>query len=238
MKKLVISSIALLLSLQNSYAAHSELYVGIGASENSWRVTQDLAFDPTKVATPSLYDRGWGTKKGLIGGEVMAGIKASNGSLYAAFEAWYNPNSFEVNNTSDDINFTTNISNRWGGRVLAGVQHKEMTVYGIVGLGKMKVASASTFPSTGLYGTLPGVSLTSTDFSATETTSALGIGMSVAFTNGWNLSAEYQHHQTLSEINTRDNLITFLGIIGTQATHVTSDSVHIAMKYQFKSIVF
>ena len=137
MKKIILGALGSLLISQSAMAAHGAFYIGSNTSRSLWHITQSMVMDPTKVINTTLYNQAWGQRQQVFnGGEILAGIKASNGSMFGALETWYNPNSFKVNSTSNDINYNTEISGRWGGRILAGVQHKEMTLYALIGLGQ------------------------------------------------------------------------------------------------------
>ena len=238
MKKIILGCLSGFILSQAAFATHGAFYVGTNASRSLFHITQQIVMDPKKVIDPLPYDRDWGQRKDVFNAELIAGVKASNGSVFGAFEAWYNPSSITVASSSEDIVFNTGISNRWGARILAGVQHKEMTIYGIFGLGNTTLTNDTSFPSEGTYGPLPGVSLASTNASATEVTLTAGIGMSVVFTKDFDISVEYQHQSADNLVNLYDNFITYFNSIGNQTTHMTADILNVGLKYHFKPFVF
>ena len=237
-KRILFGCIGSLLISQAVNATHGAFYFGANGSRNFWHVTQKMGMDASKVADPTPYNQDWGQTSKKMTAELVGGVKASNGTVFGAIEGWYNPSSISVNTTNNDITFNTTINNQWGARILAGVQHKEMTIYSILGLGKTKLTQNTSFPSGGVYDTLPGVSLLSTNGGSNEVTRTIGIGMSVIFTKDWDVNVEYQHISADNSTNLYDSIMTHLNIIGNQTTAITSDTLNIGLKYHFKPFTF
>ncbi len=219
------------------HATHSSFYVGLNGTNTVWHVKQNLNFDATKFATPGLASSlsgDLGNQRYLLNGEIVAGIKASNGSVYGALETWYNPNSNKVNIGNANINFSTTIANRWGGRLLAGVQTRSVTLYGIVGIGQSKIATETSFPAGGIYGTIPGGdggALSANNFASNELMFSAGIGLSAMFYDNWEVALEYQHHQAENSAALNNTIAN----VGTQTATIKGDSINFTVKYQFKS---
>lgn len=222
--KILLGLLSVLTIAQPLYAARSSFYVGLNGANTIWHVKHNL-----NVPAASAPSANWDSHRYLLNGEVLAGIKASNGSVYGAIETWYNPSSNRVAMANNSINFSTTIANRWGGRLLAGVQSKNVTLYGIVGLSQVKIATQTSFPAGGIYGTL-----NPNSFASNEIMFSAGIGLNATFYERWDVAFEYQHH----DAENHTPLSNTLPAVGTQTAKINGDSINFAIRYQFQSYRF
>lgn len=240
-KSILFGCLSSLVISQSTFAAHGAFYIGANGSRNAWHITQQISVNSSIFTNPAVVNQDWGQKSTVMSGELLGGIKASNGSVFGAVEGWYNPNSVEINSVGSNISSNTTISNQWGGRILAGVQHKEMTIYGIAGLGLMNLKRNASFTTDGIYNVPsgdPGPHLVSTNGSGKQVSSSFGIGMSVVCTKDWDISVEYQHQTADVSNDLYDSVITHLGAVGRQTTLVTTDTLNVGLKFHFRPFVF
>lgn len=240
-KRIILSCIGSILLTQSALATHGAFYVGANGSRNFWHATQKMFVDQSKFVNPVIANQDRGQESKIMTGEIVGGIKASNSTVFGAVEGWYNPSSIRVSTANNDITFNTTISNQWGGRILAGVQHKEMTIYSILGLGKTSLNRDTSFTTNGVYNVPPadaGPRLSPTNGNSKEVTRTIGIGMSVVFTKDWDFSVEYQHQSADVSNDLYDSVMTHLGVVGRQTTAITCDTLNIGLKYHFRPFTF
>lgn len=233
MKKTIIISIASLIILQPAFAAKSAFYLGVNGIINNIHTKNQLQFDPTKVLNSSTLDTNIASNQIKSSAEILIGSQITKDAIFGAIEAWYNPTSFDTSTSTANGSFKTTIATRYGARIKLGTQNKNVTLYGILGLGTAKSAINGL---SGVYNTRPGVVLTGS-YSKAQL-SSVGAGVNASYSNGINISLEYLY-QKINNGSTvlNDRFITHLNPIGTANGELSFNSINIGVKYQFKPFI-
>lgn len=227
MKKRILIATLLLACTYQVHAAIGMFYVGVNAIRNVWHTKQQLHFFPGKIEDPEFYNTGWGTNRDQYTGELLAGMKFFNGTVYGAFEAWYNGTRTTAKAKLEPFSFRTKLKSPYGGRIHFGVQNKGGTIYGILGLGDIEYSSVYTKCNR------PGPCPVPYKTASNQMLFDSGIGFNYTYKVNWMFNIEYIRKYVTSSTFISDLYITKLGKIGRQKTRITSDTIQVGVKYAF-----
>jgi opacity protein-like surface antigen len=234
---LTASLLPLTVSATSSIDYFSGAYVGGGLGANFLSSSQELVFDPSKVANTARYNFNQSTNNSAILGQLYLGYGYlfSPKPVYVAVEAIadFSHPSFIMGSSNIDINLKQN--NAYGGRVKLGYVHQAGLLYILAGVERASISRNVVFRNGGIYnsGTMSLHNLTGNNNGSII--NQLGAGIDIALRANWVVQLEYAHNFYNDKNYTINHtLITFNNPKGAFSSYLEGNQVTLGVKYIWK----
>lgn len=212
-------------------------YVGGGLGASWSTATQQLGFNPGRVANTWIYNLKQSQSNSSLMEQLFLGYGYLFPSkpLYVALEAIADFTQLSQNMSSPALIVNIKQNNAYGGRVKLGYVDRASLLYLLVGLEGTSLKNNISFPNGGLYNSyfmsLQDINGKSNNALITQ----VGAGFNFAFATNWQAQLEYAHNfYSNKNYDLNHKFITFNNPIGTYTASLEGNQVSFGIKYMWK----